>query len=173
MSLPINTVTDELLTDCCDGLAIYERLNKLVKNLTIEWSSRLKRNLAVTYPKRNLIRINKDLILTENRHLLTEVIVHELAHIAAYLETGSTKDAHGEIWKRHVKEAGYQPGLSLALNSNPESLSHKATSSYIHTCPICQSQRTAKRPMSVWRCTSCINNNLSGELVISKKRSSP
>lgn len=158
-----------LLYDCYHGLPLYRQLKSSLNDLTIEWSARLRRNLAITYPKRSLIRVNEDLSILKNRKLLPEVLVHELAHLAAYLESGLDSPPHGDIWKKHVKQAGYQPRIALALEVTSSKESNKSAVVYIHTCPVCQCTRLAKRRMNRWKCVRCREDGLTGQLVIRKQ----
>jgi ribosomal protein L37AE/L43A len=38
----------------------------------------------------------------------------------------------------------------------------------VHTCPVCHSRRFARRVMRAWRCRTCVDAGLSGELIATR-----
>ena len=164
------THSHAMLTECYQRLGIRSLLRS--RNLVpeLEWSTRLRRSLAITYPARSLIRINAILANPPNVQYLKEVIVHEVAHLLAYDMVGTAQPPHGPLWQSIVRENGYQPKLKLRLNEFGDlaHLKEGETAKYVHKCPICQNQRVAKRRMRRWRCDECLTLGLDGELEITK-----
>ncbi|MCP4478218.1 MAG: SprT family zinc-dependent metalloprotease [Planctomycetaceae bacterium] len=147
---------------------IYQRVKKH-QPFCVEWSPRLKRNLAVTYPKRNIIRVSTDLALPENQHLLPEVLTHEIAHLEAYRLVQSTERPHGATWQKIVRSEGFEPRTSLMLAKSLQSPHPNSQEVHLHTCPTCTQTRIAKKPMKTWRCEDCLKAGLDGRLQIKRK----
>ncbi|MDP6721013.1 MAG: SprT-like domain-containing protein [Pirellulaceae bacterium] len=141
---------------------------ELAKQITCEWSSRLRRSLGRAYPNRKLIRLS--LLLKEPQHasLFEEVLCHEAAHIAAFLIHGNRATNHGLEWEELVRLAGYEPRSCCRIDALPER-QDLGSVRYEHICPICQAKRTAKRPQPQWRCVACQNAGLEGELIIQSR----
>jgi predicted SprT family Zn-dependent metalloprotease len=84
-----------------------------------------------------------------------EVITHEAAHAALALagKANSTRP-HGPEWRRLMAMAGFpraRAARSRACMPRPRAQSHTR---YEHRCRVCQTSRTAKRPVPAWRCAS-------------------
>ena len=164
------THSHAMLTECYQRLSIRSLLQSRDLVPELEWSTRLRRNLAITYPERSLIRVNVILAEPINIQHLEEVIVHEVAHLVTYDMVGTAQPPHGPLWQSIVCENGYKPKLKLRLNQYGDlaNLKENEPAKYVHTCPVCQNQRVAKRRMRRWRCDECIALGLDGELEITK-----
>ena len=164
------THSHAMLTECYQRLSIRRLLQSRNLIPELEWSTRLRRNLAITYPERTLIRVNVILAKPVHIQYLEEVIVHEVAHLVAYDMVGIAQPPHGPLWQSIVCENGYRPKLKLRLNGFGDlaNLKEDEPAKYVHKCPICQNQRVAKRRMRRWRCDECLTLGLDGELEITK-----
>lgn len=101
--------------------------------------------------------------------LLEEVICHEAAHVAAFILHGARVRPHGPEWRALLARTGFKPSLQLT-GPRPEAGIGRANAParYSHRCPVCHWARVSKRRVSVWRCASCVGNELDGVLVITR-----
>jgi predicted SprT family Zn-dependent metalloprotease len=97
-----------------------------------------------------------------------EVVVHEAAHAALHLLHGPTQRPHGVDWAALMATAGLEPRRRvLRPTSLPASMRARAVPRrYAHRCPVCQFTRIASRPVRFWRCPSCLETGLDGDLLI-------
>lgn len=133
-------------------------------------NSRLSRTLArfVTAARR---------IETSPRALrlatLDAILTHEAAHAALALAGVAAPRPHGPEWRRLMTLAGIaQPTAALwrCRPPAPTPARRSATRArYEHWCPVCQSSRTAARPVKAWRCRACAQAGLPGTLKITRK----
>lgn len=106
--------------------ALYDRLNetrfrgRLPTDIPLRISRRMKTRLGHMAPAGNTgapavgeIALNRALFLTGNEAVLSETLLHEMAHVAAYLFDGHA--GHGPPWRRWAMEAGCHPGPCIAL----------------------------------------------------------
>ena len=161
-------VDEQLLEVKLELLPIYRRVYKQLA-FRVEWSSRLKRNLAITYPVRNIIRVTTELASPSNQCLLPEVLTHEIAHLEAYRLVQRKENPHGDTWKKIMASEGFEPRTRLSLVTNSITGRVNKRVIYLHTCPICSSTRVAKKPINSWRCSSCVDAGLDGRLSIKRK----
>lgn len=162
----MNTVMD--LEECPILLRKWSslwELPQLPEKIEWEWSSRLKRSLGRAYPKRSLIRLSVLLKKPEYAPLFTEVFCHEAAHLAVYLQHGSSVPLHGSEWKNFVRLAGFEPRRTLSVKTSPATGNDHLVV-YQHTCPVCHATRLASRSQPQWRCVSCQQAGLDGRLTI-------
>lgn len=153
-------------------LALW-RAQRLGDRVRVSISSRLRRSVATSTPERLEIRLRADvpaLPLSVQR----EILAHELAHIVVFARDPSAP-AHGKQWQKLLLKAGYEahthiglPGMSAPRPEKPS----RPQWVYVHSCPVCQSERTAGRPMRNWRCRPCTESGLAGTLVILRRRRS-
>ena len=136
----------------------------LQHSVRIEWSRRFRRSLGRVHLERRVVRLSADLARAP-LPLLLEVLCHEVAHLAARDLHGSQCPPHGPEGERLVQAAGFEPRRRIPWSLGP--LSHQRTTRrYLHSCPVCQSQRTAWRPVRQWRCARCVAGGLPGQLDI-------
>ncbi len=140
----------------------------LAAGTEVEFSPKLSVSLGRTIPERRLIRLRADLESVPGP-LLDEVLAHEFAHVAVWARHGAGAKPHGPEWQALVRAAGHEPrtridapGLQL-----PEP-APRTRAVYVHSCPVCQAIRRARRPMHQWRCAACREAGRSGELVIER-----
>lgn len=149
---------------------------ELAARARVEWSPRLTRSLGRCYPERRLIRIATHVGEADKETgLLDEVLCHELAHLAAFELHGPHVRPHGAEWKALMRAAGYEPKTRLKTPPGipPPSVTRRPKRRapsylYVHRCPVCHRYRVARRLMKGWRCASCIQSGLTGELVITR-----
>ena len=135
---------------------------ELASHVTIRFSRRIHATLGRTRVDCKCIRLNP-LLANTDTELLDEVLCHELAHIVVFERFGSGAKPHGAEWKNLVQQAGFVPRLRAGLVHEKAPANNRR---FEHYCPICQSVRYAKRPMTRWRCSSCIDAGLEGHLLI-------
>ncbi len=165
---PSQKRNDQILKAQLKSLPIYSRVRKQGA-FCVEWSSRLKRNLAITYPVKNIIRVTTDLAVPENQYLLPEVLTHEIAHLEAFRLIQTKEGPHGQTWQKIMASEGYEPSKSLMLATSTKTRRADERNVYLHTCTACGYTRIAKRPVSSWRCISCMDAGLTGHLSIERK----
>ena len=171
--LPLCTLVHEMnhndeLSRCPQLIRRWARIwhaSALAGNITCEWSSRLRRSLGRAYPERDLVRLSELLKEPSYEQLFDEVLCHEVAHVAVFHLHGKAATSHGAEWRQLLRLAGYEPRRSFPTESRATP-NGRASLRYDHSCPVCHSKRTAKRPMSTWRCVVCKNSGLEGELTI-------
>ncbi len=143
-------------------------LPELEQRVDISFNRRLRSQWGQTTPTTGKITLHADL---ENapRALLREVLCHEAAHVAVYWLHGTSVRPHGDEWANLVRRAGYIPLTKLpAKMDKPLSQVHNTARRYEHLCPVCQVVRIAGRPMRRWRCQTCIDSDLPGNLEIQR-----
>jgi len=141
------------------------------KSITINFSTRLQRTLGRCYARRRRITVAARL---KEMHpsILEEVLCHECAHLAVFELQGESCRPHGREWGQFMTLAGFEPRRRLLLDelgiSSPNGR-HRYV--YIHSCPICQAKRVARRPVRSWRCADCMALGLDGLLEINRRSS--
>ncbi len=104
---------------------------------------------------------------------MAEVLCHEAAHVAAYELYGEKVRPHGSEWASLVTAAGFRPRYKTTdANAVRPELSHHTRKLFEHFCPVCQVTWVARKRMSRWRCTYCLADGLTGELVITERATS-
>lgn len=166
-----------------DGTELLQRSRRLIVRLAMLWHARrivagvevvcdgnLRRSVALYSRRRKLIKLN--VILLEQPEVMPEVVGHELAHLVAFARHGTATRPHGPEWQQLMRTAGLparrQLRIPTAISEIPDR-PKRATAKYIHRCPICQTSWTAKRRMTRWRCPTCMDAGLSGELIIQRR----
>jgi predicted SprT family Zn-dependent metalloprotease len=142
------------------------------ENLTIEWSSRLRRSLGRAVPSRRLVRLSH-LLLTARRKLVLETVCHEVAHVAVPVLHRNPCRPHGPEWAELVRTAGFAPRnrVNQSARGQAATVSVRRPSGagvrlYVHTCPVCHARRLARRRISRWRCADCVTAGLDGRLTV-------
>lgn len=135
-----------------------------LRRVTVEVHPGLKRTLGRVRLHPLAIQLSPTAIASPQR---IEVITHEAAHAALALAgNANTTRPHGPEWRRLMALAGF-PNARVtrprACMPRPPKQSHAR---YVHRDPVCQTTRTAKRPVPAWRCAACVAAGLEGRLVI-------
>jgi predicted SprT family Zn-dependent metalloprotease len=135
----------------------------------VTFSSRLERSLGRCIPATGRVALTTRLRRGARERLL-ETLCHEVAHVAAYMLHGATARPHGPEWAALVREAGFDPHTharprrGASKSSKQPKVTNPSRYTVVHTCPVCHSRRFARRVMSAWRCRTCVDAGLSGEL---------
>jgi SprT protein len=143
------------------------RVPGLVDSLKMQFSDRLRSTLGRSEPRTGRVLLHASL-RGAPEPLLREVLCHEVAHVAAYRLYGKGLRAHGEEWKTLVALAGYRPTLYHQMSIGRRSTRRSATFAVLHTCPVCQTRRFARRAIPRWRCAECTAAGLDGRLEITR-----
>lgn len=144
----------------CEGLA---------ERVTVRTDRRLRSSIARTSASKLEIRLHPDLD-GASEDFVTEVVCHELAHLACQELHGAGHRPHGPEWRHLVELAGFEPATRARMAST-DAATERANGSgrrllYTHTCPVCHFSRTARRAMPSWRCPECAAAGLHGEMRI-------
>jgi predicted SprT family Zn-dependent metalloprotease len=144
-------------------------LSDLAATVEIRFNPRLRNSLARCRPADGRISLNTSLP-GENSRRLDEVLCHELAHVAVYRLHGPDAQAHGEEWKALVRKAGFEPSVrtTAARPDTSNDARNPIRYRWEHRCPVCQTVRSARRPVTTWRCAECMDAGLDGRLVITR-----
>jgi predicted SprT family Zn-dependent metalloprotease len=160
--------------------AIYAAINRcaalwqepsLPAQVQLRWSIRLRTALGLCRPERAQITLNAPRLAAAPA-LLDEVVCHELAHIVVYQRYGRTAVVHGVEWQALVYAAGFTPTTALRIPGTTPARERALPSAVskphrlvMHTCPVCHSQRLARRVVPQWRCAPCCAAGLEGRLI--------
>ena len=143
-------------------------------NLTrVTFSPRLERSLGRCVPTTGRVSLTTRL-RRGSRERLLETLCHEVAHVAAYMLYGSAARPHGPEWAALVRAAGFdpathaQPRRGTSNTPNRPRRSKPTRFTVVHTCPVCHSRRFGRRVISAWRCRTCVDAGLSGELIATR-----
>ncbi len=98
----------------------------LAARVNIAYSTRLRRSLGRAVPATGRIRLHPGLQHADPQ-LLDEVLVHELAHIAAYLLYGPGRRPHGHEWRRLVEQAGRTARVRIDVDLPPATPARRRT----------------------------------------------
>ena len=150
---------------------------------TLRLNPRLTRSVARYRRETGVIELGPSFLRLRARR--KEVLCHELAHVAVDHLYGKRAQPHGGEWRRLVEMAGFTPTVRLPVP--PESPANKPVAAngeihvsgysrrpktfrylYEHRCPVCQMIRSAKRPVSRWRCAECVAAGLPGALEVTR-----
>ena len=135
---------------------------ELADEIEVTYSTRLRRALGIAYPERSLVRLHASL-RTAPKERRESVICHELAHITVFRRHGHGAKPHGQEWKALVQSAGFVPQVRQPATKQGW---QRRTRRFQHACPVCQHSRFARIPIRRWRCATCVEAGLNGELVI-------
>jgi SprT protein len=140
-------------------------------NLTrATFSERLQRSLGRCTPATGRVSLASRL-RRGSRDRLLETFCHEVAHVAVYQLHGSAVRPHGPEWAALVRAAGYEPHTRVTRRqrAQPTTKDQPAVQyPIVHTCPVCHNRRFARRVMRAWRCRTCVDNGLAGELIATR-----
>ncbi|MCM2258715.1 MAG: SprT-like domain-containing protein [Vicinamibacteria bacterium] len=109
---------------------------------------------------------------------LDAILTHEAAHAALALAGVAAPRPHGPEWRRLMTLAGIAHPTAALWRCRPTASARKPApkptrpsatrARYEHWCPVCQSSRTAARPVKAWRCRACVQAGLPGTLEITR-----
>ena len=139
----------------------------------ITFSPRLERSLGCCVPATGRVTLTTRL-RRGSRERLLETLCHEVAHVAAYMLHGTAARPHGPEWAALVRAAGFDPGTharprrGAPKKPTRPAYAHPPRFTVVHTCPVCHSRRFGRRVMSAWRCRTCVDAGLSGELIAAR-----
>ncbi|MCK5800636.1 MAG: hypothetical protein KAI47_25785, partial [Deltaproteobacteria bacterium] len=92
------------------------------------------------------------------------------AHIAVYELYDDGYKPHGSEWQALVRQAGFEPMVRMTVDAlRPKPSRPGVTVLYDHRCAVCGYSRSAKRPVTRWRCPECRAAGLEGELEITSR----
>jgi predicted SprT family Zn-dependent metalloprotease len=144
----------------------------LERNVHVSFSRRCRRALGRAHPTTGVVRLHAGL-LQESAALLDEVLCHEAAHIAAYLQSGRRRiRPHGLEWQTLMRTAGYVPRVRMTLD---DALARRLAAhapppvAWEHYCPVCDLRTIARRAVRRWRCARCLRAGRPGQLIIAKR----
>ena len=160
---------ERLVTETVEQWARLWELPALASAVSVAFSRRLRTTLGRSTPATRRVVMNAALLDGADARLL-EVLCHELAHVATYLRYGAAARPHGPEWAALVRQAGYPPATHAAVSTVRRAASAPRPQHYsvVHTCPVCQTRRFARRPVRRWRCAECVAAGLPGELTVTR-----
>jgi predicted SprT family Zn-dependent metalloprotease len=145
------------------GLAGFEHY------VTVSFSGRLRRALGRCYARRRQVSV-AECLKEMKPSIFEEVLCHEVAHLAVFELFGENCRPHGPEWAHLMRAAGFEPRRRLVLDeAGSPSLISRPRYVHIHSCPVCQWERVARRPVRTWRCPYCSVIGLDGWLEIEKR----
>lgn len=139
----------------------------------LSFSTRLSRSLGRCSPSTGRIVLSASL-RSQSGARVADALCHELAHVAAYILYGGAARAHGHEWAQLVRDAGLTPHARREGRCVDEAVREPTRprgSVYEHRCPVCQTVRVARRPVTGWRCAECSAAGLSGHMVVTRRAS--
>jgi predicted SprT family Zn-dependent metalloprotease len=134
--------------------------------VTVRLSTRMRRSVGLCRPASGRIALNRQLLAGDTA-LLHEVLCHELAHVVVYRRHQRVPVPHGPEWQALVRAAGYVPSttLRMAMGERPAPSTRRGYT-VVHRCPVCHTQRVARRPVTRWRCAECHAAGLDGVMEV-------
>jgi predicted SprT family Zn-dependent metalloprotease len=155
-----------------DSLARWGRLwgvPQLDSRVSVRTSSRFQRSLGSYRTRRAEITLAEWLV-EGSAQILEEVLCHEAAHAAVHLLHGDGVRPHGLEWRRLMARAEMPARLRIPASCLPASQRSLSSQSRMweHRCPVCQATRFAKTRVVRWRCRTCREAGLAGNLLIER-----
>ncbi|MEZ4416163.1 MAG: SprT family zinc-dependent metalloprotease [Gemmatimonadota bacterium] len=149
-------------------------LPDLADHLSVRFSDRMTRSLGRCRPASGRVRLAAHL-QDGPAALLEEVLCHEVAHVAVHQLQGRGSPPHGPIWRELVEAAGYPARMRAPATSTATAPSRPTgpRPRYVHRCPVCHTERMARRPVPEWRCAECLAAGLDGRLEITRLAPDP
>jgi predicted SprT family Zn-dependent metalloprotease len=136
----------------------------IVDDVSIRVNRRLRTSIARYRRKENCVEVGPRFL--ESPEVRREALAHELAHrVAARL---GAVQIHGKEWQSLMAAVGFQPRPRIAGKKRHIPASARTARRFLHQCPICHMMRTARRPVTAWRCATCVAAGLPGKLVITR-----
>ena len=156
---------------------------KLAETTQVEVSTRMTRSLARVRPDTRVIRIAKP-VVEGPQASLEEVLCHEAAHIVAHSQARQRIRPHGREWAALMEQAGYPArarvdarllGITMPAGAGRggngaggRGAGRRKRYVYDHRCPVCHNHRTSGRVVRRWRCATCVDAGMKGELVVTR-----
>lgn len=159
-----NALNSSNIDQTCAQLLASWGEHRLIGQVEVSVSPRLKTTIGLADVRNRRIRLNKALI-NSDQATVNEVLCHELAHIVVFERHGRAARPHGKEWQALLYSAGYPPRTRMPAVELP---SLPAPAWFEHYCPVCQAARLARRRMSRWRCHACLSSGLDGKLAIER-----
>lgn len=143
------------------------KLPGLPEAVEVRINRRLRTTIARYLRDQNAIEVGSKFLALRKRK--AEILAHEMAHAAVAYRFGRVTKTHGKEWQELVRAVGFVPQVQLLVKkTQPRTPSAVAPLRFEHRCPVCQMVRLSSRPVTRWRCRSCIDAGLTGELLISE-----
>jgi len=163
-------VADDMLNRLLEWDELWHA-DGLLQTCTIRLNTRLTRSIGLCRPSRNLIDLNKLLLLEENRELLFETLCHESAHMVVHTRLGRDSKPHGHEWQILMRSAGFVarahiPSDEIAGTVTP---ARRARYEYEHTCTGCGATMLSRRTSYRWRCATCVAKGRDGYLDVTRR----
>ncbi len=73
---------------------------------------------GLSYPERNLIRFNLDILLANPEDFISETVPHEIAHLLTWTISGLGAKPHGSEWKAIMADMGLNPVVCHTYAAN-------------------------------------------------------
>ena len=139
----------------------------LGREIEIQLNRRLRSTIARYVRDKRTIEVGERFLALRTHN--SDVLAHELAHAAVHLLYDKTSRPHGAEWKQLLRAVGFVPHSQLKTGRQPPTKSYALSRiRYIHRCPVCQMVRVSTRPVRAWRCRSCVESGLPGNLEITR-----
>lgn len=168
MADPVEQHSQELRR-CVAGWASLWNLPGLEDRVTVTFSTRFRTSLGRCAPTSGEIRLAA-FLQNGADELLTEALCHEVAHAAAHELHGHRLKPHGPEWRALMETAGFEARAripaALLQGVTPPDARQRAL--WEHRCPVCHATRLARTAVRRWRCASCTEAGLSGQLIVTK-----
>lgn len=174
MTARVTSRSHRMLTPAAQrALRKWERLwgvPGLAATVTVSFSPRLRSVLGKAMPSTGHVVLHAALRAGPTGKLL-EVLCHEVAHVAI-ARRGARSGArrarpHGAEWATLVRAAGYE-AVTHMVRQGRQMPPRRAALNVVHSCPVCQTKRIARRVVPQWRCAECVAAGLEGGLVVTR-----
>lgn len=159
------------VSDAVERLSQVWAAPELNASVRVRLSAHLRTSLGRATPATGRVSLHRAL-RDAPPEILEEVLCHEIAHIVAYRRARAARARrprpHGVEWAALVRAAGYEPILRAPRNWIAQPLQQTSAPSpartVLHICPVCQTQRFARRTVPAWRCAACVAIGLDGRM---------
>lgn len=143
------------------------QLPALPSAVEIARNPRLRSTVARFVRDKQIIEVGPRFFTLRGRRV--DVLAHEMAHAAVDIKYGKVSKAHGEEWQALITAVGLSPRAQFTTTAaRPRSSIVAPQTRYSHRCPVCHMVRFSRRPITRWRCRSCVEDGLTGTLEIAR-----
>ena len=155
---------------------VAQRAARVLRRLSRIWSAptltrvpitacpRLTQTLGRVVLRPLAIQLSPTALVSSRR---IEILTHEAAHAVLALNgKARTTRPHGPEWRRLMALAGFPNARATRTGPCIRKPPRHRSQRYEHRCPVCQTTRSAKRPVPQWRCAACVEAGLEGRLVV-------